>query len=120
MENRDTDKLKKCRSESCTVDTAGIWGHNREESHTESSQSPHVDSLQAPDEEAWTYAHAVKAVQRIAGNGFYREHNKECTYSQDETSTDNPDTGKPQTTMGSKIYTRPTQQNLKSKCDEIS
>ena len=93
MEHRDPDKLKKSRSESFAADTAGIWGHNREESHTESSQSPCVDSLQAPDEEAWTYAYAVKAIQRIAGNGYYREHNKECTYSHDETTRDNQHKG---------------------------
>lgn len=107
MENRDTDKLKKCRSESCTVDTAGIWGHNREESHTESSQSPRVDSLQAPDEEAWTYAYAVKAVQRIAGYGFYREHNKEFTYSKDETSTDNQHQGSHRPQWGAKYTPDP-------------
>ena len=93
MEHRDPDKLKKSRSESFAADTAGIWGHNREESHTESSQSPCVDSLQAPDEEAWTYAYAVKAIQRIAGNGYCREHNKECTYSHDETTRDNQHEG---------------------------
>lgn len=93
MELRDLDKLKNCRSESFAADTAGIWGHNKEESHTESSQSPCVDSLQAPDEEAWTYAYAVRAIQRITGNGYYREHNKECTYCHDETTRDNQHQG---------------------------
>lgn len=100
MENRDTDKLNQCRSESCAVDTAGIRGHNREESHTESSQSPRVDSLQAPDEEARTYTYAVKAVQRIAG--------KECPYSQDEISTDNQRQGSHRPRWGVKYTPDPT------------
>lgn len=63
-ELRDLDKLKNCRSESFAADTAGIWGHKQKKRAIQRAPKAHVQILQAPDEEAWTYAYAVRAIQR--------------------------------------------------------